>query len=277
VVGIGEWVAEAYLYFKGPLRRLHEENVAVGGTKFNLINSLRILSGGRVSSLRAYPGIAGWSDPWLLLWWLVFLLLAVAGIYAAWRARGWLVALAAPACAFCEYVLYAFPVRDNTRYLLPAWALLAVAAADGIGWLVAARRQSWLRVAAIACAAAFVVVELVTQHALLSSQSAATEAGNARYVSAANSLRRLGIRPPCVVTTMARPRFSSSSEPAAYYLGCSYVQSLRHLDAAGRRRVVVMVRGTSAPWSYARSWPSRPLDGDGNARAYIEPSGARSS
>jgi hypothetical protein len=269
-VGIAEWVLEAYLYFGGPLHRLKLQSSAVGGTKFAPLNSLRILDGGRASSVPGFPSLTGWSDPWLMLWWLAFGLIALLGIYVTWRSRGWLLALTPAFCAACEYLIYTFPARDNSRYLLPTWALLAIPAADGLGWLLT-RPKGQLRLAAIPLAVAFLVVEFGTQHAVLGTQTAADQALAHSSDSVGDSLRQLGVAPPCVVTSDARPYFVPVSEPAAYGLGCGYKWTMRNPLTAHGSRVIVLVQGTKLPFPYAQSWTAHKLSG--NVFAYVQPAG----
>jgi hypothetical protein len=266
VVGLGEWAAEAYLYFGNPVARLHAESHAVGGSHFSAIDSLRILSGGVASSVPGFPSIAGWSRPWLLLWWLAFAGFAVAGVYAASRAHGWVVAAIPAVCAICIYIQYTLPARDNPRYLLPAWALLAIPAADGIAWLAAAR-TGWKRPAAISLAAVFVVAEIVTQHVVLTSQVRAAEAGASSSDRVAAALRRLGVRPPCRIAS-SRPHLVSASEPAAFQVGCEFSWNSR-LPAMPGQSAVVLVLGASRPPGRASGWPARRI-GDGIV-AYIQP------
>lgn len=268
-VGVGEWVLEAYLYFGGPLHRLKLQSDAVGGTNFDPVNSLRILSGGRAASKPGLPTLAGWSDPWLLLWWLAFGLIAILGVYMTWRARGWLLALTPAFCAACEYLIYTFPVRDNNRYLLPTWALLAIPAADGLAWLLT-RPKGQLRLAAIGLAAAFLLVEFGTQHAVLHSQTTADRVLASASDRVSDSLRQVGVARPCVITSVARPNFVAVSEPVAYSLDCRYHWSLRAPGAA-RGRVIVLVQGAKAPYPYAQSWPAHKLGS--NVTAYVEPVG----
>jgi hypothetical protein len=270
IVGVGEWVVESYMYFRGPLHRLSAENKAVGGTKFNLINSLRIISGGRASSVPGYPSLHGWSDPWLLLWWLAFALIAVLGVTVTWRKQGWLLAVTPAICAVAGYLLYTFPARDNTRYLLPAWALLAIPAADGLAWLLT-RPKGSLRLAAVGAAAAFLLVELVTQHAVLNTQSAALQALGRSNTSTGNSLKQLGVRAPCLVTSDKRPHFVDTSEPAAYDNHCAYLWTMRNPAKAKGSRIVVLVQGGALPFPYAQGWPSHRLPGSGDVVAYIQP------
>lgn len=266
-VGIGEWVVEAHLYFGGPVHRLKLQGDAVGGTKFDPVNSLRILSGGRAASKPGLPTLAGWSDPGLLLWWLAFGLIALLGVYVTWRSRGWLLALAPAFCAACEYLIYSFPVRDNNRYLLPTWALLAIPAADGLAWLLT-RRRGQLKLAAISLAAAFLVVEFATQHAVLHTQVTSDKVLASASDRVSDSLRQLGVARPCVVTSVQRPNFVAVSEPVAYSLDCRYKWSLRAPGTA-HRRVIVLVQGSKAPYPYAQSWPAHKLPG--NVMAYIQP------
>ena len=269
-VGVGEWVAESYLYFDGPLRRLHSASAASGGRKVDLLNNLRIMSGGQVSSLPGFPSIRGWSHPPLLAWWAAFGVLALIGIYAAHRYHGWLLAATPVLCALGVYALYSLPVRDNTRYLQPVWALLAISAADAIYWLVIAPRGR-LRVAAIAAASLFVAVELGTQHAVLAGQNAQRLADAQGQTDAVQYMRQLGVRPPCVITS-SRVAVSITL-PAAYYLGCSYQWHIKSLVQADGRRVVVLVHGGARPQPFAQHWPAHRLPKRaGNVEGYVEPS-----
>jgi hypothetical protein len=268
-VGIGEWVAESYLYFGGPSSRLHAASAASGGRQLNLLNNLRIINGGVVSSKPGFPSIHGWSHPPLLAWWAAFGVLALIGVYAAHRYHGWLLAATPVICALGVYALYSLPVRDNTRYLQPIWALLAVSAADAIYWLVTAPRGR-LRVAAIAAATLFVAVELGTQHAVLTTANAQRVADGRGQTYAVQDLRQLGVRPPCVITSsrVAVP----ITLPAAYYLDCTYQRRMKSLAQADGRRVVVLVHGRTPPPPFARDWPAHRLrKTTGNVESYIQP------
>jgi hypothetical protein len=269
VVGLSEWLAEAFLYFGGPVNRLKEQGNAVGGTKFDPVNSLRILSGGRVSAEPGHPTLAGWSDPRLLLWWGALALIAILGVYASWRAAGWLLALTPVICAACEYLLYTFPVRDNTRYLLPIWALLAIPVAEGLGWLLT-RPQGRVRIASISVAAAFLLIELVTQHAGLETHTATKPSGGLNASAASAILRQHGVTAPCQLTFDSGRAFVGLSEPVAYDLDCRYYWDLKSPTARGRERVIVLAWGSMRPYTWARSWPSYQL-GD-NIVAYVQPS-----
>jgi len=270
-VGIGEWITESYLYFGGPSMRLHAAAAASGGGTFNVLNNLRIMSGGRVSSVPGFPGISGWSHPPLLAWWAAFGVLALIGVYAARRYHGWLLAATPVICALSLYVLYSLPVRDNTRYLQPIWALLAVSAADAIYWLVISPRGK-LQLAAIAAASLFVAAELGTQHAVLAAENAKRVADARGQMDAVQAMRRLGVRPPCVITSSRA--FVVLTLPAAYYLGCSYVRDMSRLAQADGRQVVVLVHGGQRPQPFAQHWPAHGMPrtaGNGDLVGYVQP------
>jgi hypothetical protein len=227
------------------------------------------MSGGLVSSKPGFPSIRGWSHPPLLAWWAAFGVLALIGVYAAHRYHGWLLAATPVICALGVYALYSLPVRDNTRYLQPVWALLAISAADAIYWLVTTPRGR-LRVAAIAAASLFVVVELGTQHAVLAASNAQRVADGRGQTDAVQDMRQLGVRAPCVITSsrVAVP----ITLPAAYYLGCSYQWHMKSLAQADSRRVVVLMHGGAHPQPFAQYWPAHRLPKTaGNVVAYVEP------
>lgn len=269
--GVGEWAAEAYLYFGGPIARTQLTNRYVG-TRFNPINSLRIIDGGITSSVPGYPSVHGWPHPHLLLWWLGFALLAGLGIWVAATTEGWAEALLPAACALAIYALYTLPVRDDYRYLLPAWALLSIPAAQGMDWLIT-RWRSLTRLTVVVVAAAFISVELGTQHLLLMQHSAAMRGASKAQVRLVNSLRRLGVHPPCVVTSVNRPHFAPISEAAGFYTGCTYLcPAVRPTGGTGTGRLIVLVKGTAPPWRYAQNWGAHRL-GASNVHAYLQPVG----
>lgn len=269
-IGGGEWVAESFMYFGGPLTRMHRTSEVVGGTMFNPVNTLRILNGGRDSSLPQYPGIHGWSYPGLLVWWAVFVMLALVGVWAAARSeQGWLVAVMPLLSAVAVYLAYSLPVRDNARYLQPCWALLAIPAAGGIGWLILAA-GGWRQVAAVTVGVVFLAVELGTQHVVLTRQWATLESAARANMNAVHTLRHLGVRPPCAIATAQHPYFAAVAGPASYYLGCRYVGTLQHVGGARGERIILLVQGAGQPWRYARHWMTYRMPAAGNVTAYLQ-------
>jgi hypothetical protein len=151
------------------------------------------------------------------------------------------------------------------------WALVAVSAAGGIYWLVTAPRGR-LRLVAIVAASLFVAVELVTQHSVQATDNAQRLTQGRGQMAAVQAVRRLGVRPPCVVTSS--PVAVSYSLPAAYYLGCDYLFHITSLSQADGRRVVVLLQDGSRPEPFAQHWPAHRLPrAAGNVVAYIQPPG----
>jgi hypothetical protein len=262
VLGLGEWLAETYMYFGGLFARLRAASLAGGGTGFHPLNGLRVLNGS-----------AGWSYPATLAWWAVFLLLASVGVWVAGRSKGWPFALVPAVCALSVYVLYSFPNLVSARYLLPAWILLAIPVADAIAW-ISVRAQGRLRLAGITAAVIFVVAGLVSQHIVLDRQWGIRQAEIATNGRVISELYHLKVRPPCVVTSDSAQRFASSAIPAAYHLYCSYVWNMTQISLPSHRRIVMIEGSLGHPFSYARGWPDRRLrTTDGTVQIWVEPEG----
>jgi hypothetical protein len=206
-VAAAEWIGESYAWYGGPVGRLHlsAEEPPKFGVYFSLPYQLRVLDG----PWYCRPGACHrWNYPWLSLWWLALLGLIILGILVARRLAliSSLVAVAAALSVLAGYVL--FEPFAAPRYLIPVLALLAIPAADGIGWLATVPR--W-RIVAILGVCAFLLTGLVTQHYVRRIQSNAEYALRVGYIRTADGLRELGAHPPCVVW----------SPSVAYYLGCS--------------------------------------------------------
>lgn len=138
-VGCAEWVVEAHLRYGGVLPRLRRASEIQGGLGWNpaFADQLRSL-GGRTP---CRPCDVPWSRPVTGLWWLALPPLTAGGLLAAHRGgTGKRVALATVAALFLAvpYLLmigYAAP-----RFLLPAYALLAIPVALCLDRLCAACR-----------------------------------------------------------------------------------------------------------------------------------------
>jgi len=259
--GLGEWLAEAYLYFGGPGARLRRTSGASGGTGLHLLNGLRVMNG-RMSW--TYPGILGW--------WAVFILLAVLGVWAVSRSRGWPYALVPAVCAASVYLLYSFPNLVSARYLLPTYLLLAVPVADGIAWLSASALRS-RRVAGITVAAVFIAAELPSQHLVLAKQIGSRKAELSATGQVISELSRWGIHPPCIITSDAKQQpHTPFAMPAAFYSGCAYAWNISKLTLPNRRRVVMIEGGGAHPFGYARDWPKVSLHTiEGAVQIWFEP------
>lgn len=259
-VGLGEWLTEAYLYFGGLGARLRGTRSASGGTGLHLLNGLRVMNG-RTSW--TYPGILGW--------WAVFLLLAMFGVWAVSRTRGWPYALVPAVCATSVYLLYSFPDLVSARYLLPTYLLLAIPVADGIAWLSASAFRS-RRVAGITVATVFIAAELASQHLVLAKEIGSRDAELSSNGQVISELYRLGIHSPCIITADSNQPFTPFAMPAAFHIGCAYAWDISKLTFPTRRRVIMIEGGGAHPYGYAHGWPKvSPHTIDGVVQIWFEP------
>jgi hypothetical protein len=208
VLGLAEWIGEAYALYGGLVNRmsLAEQEPPKLGLYYSLGYQLRVLNG----PWYCLPGECHGVDfPWMAIWWLALLAVVVLGIAVARRAVGLASssALAAITGAWVIACYALFVPFAAPRYFLPAFALLAINAADGIAWLTAVRR---LRVAAIFLACAFLLSGAITQRIVLRGEIRVQDRERADYISHASHLRAEGVRPPCII----------ESPSVAYYAGC---------------------------------------------------------
>lgn len=150
------------------------------------------------------------------------------------------------------------------RFLLPAYALLAVPVAEYVAHLFARARRARRPVGAAALTlvlAAHLTVQLsVLSHVIRTSRATSTE-----FAAAAGELHRLGVRPPCVVS-------GENAVPIAYYAGCASRQTAGHdasitpeaLRALARRvptAVLAAADGTATGDGTAGDGTPAPADG----------------
>jgi hypothetical protein len=212
-LGLGEWIAGAYLWFGGLSERI---NFARGEPPalrvyMALGTQLRFLNGPWYCPQTS--GCKSWSVPEETPWWLAFLAVAVLGLWAAWHRKAIKESsVLAGATALWVFLLYAFLVPFGApRYLLPALALMAILVADGVVWAVTESGAQWRRPAAV-LACLFLLGGIVSQRVILQQEAAAQTSGRP-YVAQAEELEKIGVHPPCVV--------AANDTSAAYYIGCS--------------------------------------------------------
>ena len=260
VLGLGEWLAEAYLYFGGLSARLQGTSSASGGTGLHLLNGFRVLN-----------GRASWSYPGILAWWVVFFLLASIGVWAVSRSKGWPFALVPVICATSLYGLYCLPNLVTARYLLPVWILLAIPVADGIS-SISVNALGRRRLAGAAVALAFVFTGLVSQHVVFAKETGSRQAAIGANGKVIGELYRLRIRRPCIVTSDSTQPFTPVAMPAAYHLDCSYFWNMTRISLSSNSRIVVIEGRTGHPFIYARGWPDHRLrTSDGTVQIWVEP------
>jgi hypothetical protein len=144
------------------------------------------------------------------------------------------------------------------RFLLPAYALLAVPAADGLAFLVTGTSPQ-LRPAMTAVVACLLGVQLVAQHLVLDHEAGGTVTFHDDYTRIGTALAAHGVRPPCLVQGV-------QYIPIAFDAGCASA------GPATPGEAVAVLTGTRArspssagPWRVFRITGTRVL----KVNAYI--------
>jgi hypothetical protein len=204
------------------------------------------------------------------LWWFVLPVLAVLGLVVAIRA-GRAARTAVPlACATTAAAPYLFMIGYAApRFLLSAYALLALAVADALRHLVTAPRGRW-RTAAVALVATGLTGHLAVQYAVLARTVSRNTADREAWTRAAADLHRLGVRPPCLLT-------GHEAIPLAYYSGCASAatsgnntnSTAAEIRSTARRVPVAHLTVPGGiPAGYARGWTEYRLE---RLHAYVAP------
>ena len=262
VAGGAEWVAEAYARFGGIAARLHAAAAEQDGfgLHFALPDELRALNGPTLCR----PCVIGFRDPELDLWWLVLPVLVAIGILAARRAGQLGTALLPAVCGLCLAAQYLFMINYAApRFLLPAYALLAIPVADALAFAVTGVSRD-LRPAMAATVTCFLVAQLFTQHLVLDHEVGGTVTFHDDYTRIAAALAARGVRPPCLIAGV-------QYIPIAFYAGCASAGT-----AAPGEHVALLIQARQPPPSYARNWPSDRITGTSvlKVNAYIRPPAA---
>ncbi len=240
VAGGAEWVIEAYVRFGGIASRLREAGAEQNGfgLHFALLDELRALNGPTLCR----PCTIGFRDPGLDLWWLALPVLGGLGILAARKAGQLASALLPTACGLCLAAQYLFMINYAApRFLLPAYALLAIPVADGLAFILTAVSRD-LRPAVAATVTCFLILQLFTQHLVLDHEVGGTVTFHDDYTRIVAELAAHGVRPPCLITGV-------QYIPIAFAAGCASTGNAAPGEPAA---VLVQVRGH--PPAYARNW-----------------------
>lgn len=313
-LGGAQWVAEAYARFGGIAGRLRVSSATEGG--MGLHHGFGAGAGAALRSLNG-PLLCRPCDhytlhqPALALWWLALPPLAAAALLVAVRRGRPLAVTAVPlVCAASVAVPYLLLLDYSApRFLLPAYALLAppvAALAAGAVRHSRARRSATthpapaardrrrtrnrratgtVRIGALTPAGlvigAVLALHLVSQAAVLTGTSAQAAVVADRYRQAARTLRRLGLRPPCLVV-------GPHAQPVGYHAGCASADTEGNnrsitpralLRRAAHEPTAVLTAGAGpgtapAPPAYARAWTAHPLPRTGGWLAYLAPAAA---
>jgi hypothetical protein len=233
VAGGADWVAEAYARFGGIGARLRAAGAEQGGfgLHFALADELRALNGPTLCR----PCTVGVRYPELDLWWFLLPVLVTLALLAARQAGSFSLStvLLPTTCALSLAAQYLFMIDYAApRFLLPAYALLAVPAADGLAFLVTGASPR-LRPAMTAVVACLLGVQLVAQHLVLDHEAGGTVTFHDDYTRIGTALAAHGVRPPCLVQGV-------QYIPIAFDAGCG---SAGHATPG---EAVVVLTGTRA-------------------------------
>jgi hypothetical protein len=273
-LGAAEWVVEAGSAYGGLAARLHRASEIQGGMGRHLAFGYQLRALGGRSLCR--PCDVPWRQPWEALWWFALPLLTAGGLSAAVRAGRPAVvvvptlaglSLAAP---YLLMIDYAAP-----RFLLPAYALLALPVALCLVRLVTSVRPA-LRPLAATAVALVLVAHIAGQFTILHGAASRSRATRESVGRIAAELVRQGVRPPCTVSGVEAVR-------VGFHAGCGSRQLAGHdgsisraglLELARRQPVAVLVAAGRPVPGYARGWRSAPLPpmpGREGSRAYLSP------
>ncbi len=270
--GAAEWIVEAYVSFGGLAQRLSEGSRIQGGLGWNIAVGDQLKSLGGRTLCRPCTGAI--PNPAVTAWWYALPLLALLAAAVAVQARRASRTLVPLACAVTAAFPYLFLIGYAApRFLLPAYALLAIPVADALMHLATGPDGRWRPVVATLVAIA-VAGHLAVQFVVLHRTVHRTTADHRAWSRTAAELHRLGVRPPCLLT-------GDESLPIAFYAGCSSAATDGSNEnsttaaiarTAQRMPVAYLDTPTGRPPSYARDWPTRAFDG---VRIHIAPTAAK--
>ncbi len=259
--GAVEWVIEAYVSYGGLTERLNAASAIEGGLGWHVavVDQLRSLGGRALCR----PCTGAMPNPAVDVWWLVLPVLAVVGLVVAVRARRTAATLVPLACAATAAFPYLFMIGYAApRFLLPAYALVAIPVADGLIHLVTAPTGVWRRVA-VTLLVVGLAGHLAVQLAVLERTVSRTNAQHRDWSRTAAELHRLGVNRPCLLT-------GQDAIPIAFYTGCASAATGGHnantsrtaLDRTAHRMPVADITPVgSRPPAYAHDWPAHRYGG----------------
>ncbi|MFI2435797.1 hypothetical protein [Streptomyces sp. NPDC018693] len=263
--GAAPWVVEAYTAYGGLAQRLSDASRIQGGLGWNFAvdDQLRSLVGRSLCR----PCEGPLPDAPIMMWWFALPLLTLLALVPALRERRPAPTLLPLACATTAAVPYLFLIGYAApRFLLPAYALLAIPVADALAHLLGAARPA-RRPLVVTAVVVGLAGHLAVQAAVLWRTAQRTTAQHDHWARVAADLNRHGVRPPCVLTGHAT---KAPTVPVAFYAGCASAHTRGHdtnttagaLVRTSRQVPVVFLTGdTVRPPAYARGWNAVRLEG----------------
>jgi hypothetical protein len=215
VAGSAQWVVEAYTSFGGPVKRYHDALAEQGGTglHFSLPLQAKALGGPILCREGCHPHTSAAA----MAWWFLIPPLLVAGLFLARRAERLALASAAvvgllSAAQYIFGIWYAAP-----RFLMPAYALLAIPCAAALVEIVR-RLPERSRRAGLVVVLVLVAGQVLSQVAILrlgvlpgNNRGLAVVAAEARGIN-----RQLVHDRSCAMAGVG-------GQPVAYRIRCKFV------------------------------------------------------
>ncbi|MFJ8584568.1 hypothetical protein ACIRD2_07890 [Streptomyces sp. NPDC093595] len=269
-VGWADWVLEAYARYGGLWARLERANEIQGGLGWylSLDDHVRALGGRTLCR----PCDVSWPHPAVAVWFVALPLLVTGGLAAAARTQRHRTEMAVASAVGLSLALpYLFTVGYAApRFLLPAYALLALPAARWLVWVCRPRARRGRRRAVVGLVALAVLAHLAVQYRVLDGVAERVRRDTRDLTRIAAALHAQGVRPPCVVS-------GEDAIRVAYRAGCASRQPGGHdgsitprgLVALARQRpVAVLVSDAGRPPAYVRGWRVHRLPALGRLTGY---------
>jgi hypothetical protein len=246
---------EAYVSFGDPFQRLRAASKTEGGLGWHP-EGVRMELHALNDYLLCRPCVgATWHVQPLSVWWPLVPVMAAGGLVLAARG-GRLGLLALPAgcgavlgASYLLLVGYAAP-----RFLIPAYALLALPMAELVRGVATLGQGRW-RIATAGVVAVGLAVQVIGQQAVLARIVARQYNSRQDWVAITDQLHYLGVRAPCALSGEQAP-------PLAFYAGCRSLQIAGNdtsTDVAGLQGAATMTRLAVVEHigprpSYTRGW-----------------------
>ncbi|MER7112548.1 ArnT family glycosyltransferase, partial [Streptomyces sp. NPDC000229] len=275
VLGCAPWVVEAYAHYGGLHARLRRASEIQGhlGWYFAVDDHVRALGGRTLCR----PCDVPWRLPQAAVWFLALPLLVAGGVWAAARTRDRVPIVLATVTGLVLAAPYLFTVGYAApRFLLPAYALLALPVARFLLRIVRPARPGKRRSVGVVLVAVAVTGHLAVQYRVLDSVADRVRRDTVALGRIAAELHAQGVRPPCVVS-------GEDAIRVAFRAGCASRQPSGHdgsitpegLTAMGERiPVAVLVSDLGGIPRYARQWRVHRLPDLGHRtglRGYLAP------
>jgi hypothetical protein len=254
-IGVGEWVIEAFVSYGGPLARYRAASRENGGGLHLLAidKQFQALAGPllcRRACVADAPAIAR-------VWWVVGVLLVVAGCGYGWRRRQTTTVLPAIVAVVITLQYLVFIGYAAPRFLIPTYALLSLPAAEAAAAFWSARALVVRNGARVLLPLGFVLLGAIQVDVLRGHVLPGVHAQARHVVALDHVLTEVGVRPPCLVVGVDAAQVSYALRCADSPLGDRRVQA----KAATGEPVAVVSPGRAPPDEFYARWRHREVAG----------------